>query len=414
MSRVVAPPVAAPPAALANGPVQVSVATGAAGFLTVGALWLATRYGPRQGALLLVGAALGLTLHHAVFGFTAAYRALVTVGDARRVRTAGPCLLARRAPARRRALVAPGAGDRVAAGRSGAVAARRGRGPPRAPQPSHARRGGHAVVHHLGLRALGREGARRDGIRPLGRRVLVGRVPADGARGAHPRRRHVGHGPRAGPGRAARRGARRPLRPAASRPGAPRRRGGPGRAPPRVRLTDRLWLQHRRALRRDRVDEPARLALGRGGARRYAARRPAARSFLGRARSARRRERGSVVHCHSLERESPDEEVPMVRITVLYPAGEGKKFDHDYFVRKHLALVRERLGKFGLVRTEADKGVAGGAPGAPAPYVAVAHVYFNRVADFQKGMGEHGKEIMGDIPNYTNIQPQVQISEIIG
>src|SRR2546427_3673131 len=86
MSRVVAPPVAAPPAVLANGPVQVSVATGAAGFLTVGALWLATRYGPRQGALLLVGAALGLTLHHAVFGFTAAYRALVTVGDGRGVR----------------------------------------------------------------------------------------------------------------------------------------------------------------------------------------------------------------------------------------------------------------------------------------------------------------------------------------
>src|SRR3989442_522088 len=265
MSRVVAPPVAAPPAALANGPVQVSVATGAAGLLAVGALWLAARYGPPHGALLLlVGAALGLTLHHAVFGFTAAYRALVTVGDgrgvpaqllmvsvapvlfapgsARRVRTAGPCPLGRRAPWCRGALGPPGAGDRVAAGRSGAVAARRGRGPPRAPQPRHARRGGHAVVHHLGLRALGREGARRDGIRPLGRRVLVGRVPADGARGAHPRRRHVGHGPRAGPGRAARRGALRPLRPEASRPGAPRRRGGPGRAPPWVRLTDRLWL----------------------------------------------------------------------------------------------------------------------------------------------------------------------------
>src|SRR5438046_55729 len=86
MSRVVAPPVAAPPAALANGPVQVSVATGAAGLLAVGALWLAARYGPRHGALLLVGAALGLTLHHAVFGFTAAYCALVTVGDGRGVR----------------------------------------------------------------------------------------------------------------------------------------------------------------------------------------------------------------------------------------------------------------------------------------------------------------------------------------
>jgi hypothetical protein len=28
-------------------------------------------------------------------------------------------------------------------------------------------------------------------------------------------------------------------------------------------------------------------------------------------------------------------------------------------------------------------------------------------------MGVHGKEIMGDIPNYTNIQPTMQISEIV-
>jgi uncharacterized protein (TIGR02118 family) len=104
----------------------------------------------------------------------------------------------------------------------------------------------------------------------------------------------------------------------------------------------------------------------------------------------------------------------MVRISVLYPNESGKKFDHDYFVNKHMKLVRDRLGAFGLVRTEVDKGVASGAPGAPAPYVAVGHVYFNALDGFQKGMGQHGQEIMGDVPNYTNIQPQVQISEIIG
>jgi uncharacterized protein (TIGR02118 family) len=104
----------------------------------------------------------------------------------------------------------------------------------------------------------------------------------------------------------------------------------------------------------------------------------------------------------------------MIRISVLYPNETGKKFDHDYYVKKHMALVRERLGSFGLVRTEVDKGMGGGAPGAPAPFVAVGHVYFNRLEDFQKGMGQHGPEIMGDIPNYTNIQPQIQINEIIG
>ena len=67
----------------------------------------------------------------------------------------------------------------------------------------------------------------------------------------------------------------------------------------------------------------------------------------------------------------------MVRISVLYATAEGKRF--------------------GLVRTEVDKGMAGGAPGAPAPYVAIGHVYFNSLDGFPKGMGQHGKEIMGDV-----------------
>jgi|SRR5882672_1169001 len=104
----------------------------------------------------------------------------------------------------------------------------------------------------------------------------------------------------------------------------------------------------------------------------------------------------------------------MIRISVYYPGGEGKKFDMDYYTNKHMKLVRERMGSFGVVRTEVDKGVAGGAPGAPAPYVAVGHVYVNSLDGWQKGMGQHGKEILADIANYTNIQPQIQISEIVG
>jgi uncharacterized protein (TIGR02118 family) len=45
--------------------------------------------------------------------------------------------------------------------------------------------------------------------------------------------------------------------------------------------------------------------------------------------------------------------------------------------------------------------------------VAACHLYFNAAADFQKGIGAHGKEIMGDIPNYTDLAPQIQVSEIV-
>ena len=57
--------------------------------------------------------------------------------------------------------------------------------------------------------------------------------------------------------------------------------------------------------------------------------------------------------------------------------------------------------------------MAGGAPGAPAPFVCVGHLYFDSVADFQAAMKPHGQELFADVPNFTNIVPQVQISEII-
>ena len=103
----------------------------------------------------------------------------------------------------------------------------------------------------------------------------------------------------------------------------------------------------------------------------------------------------------------------MVRITVLYPTEAGKKFDHDYYVNKHMKLVRQRLDAFGLVRTEVDRGVAGGAPGATAPYISLGHLYFDRADDFARGMDKHAAELLGDIPNYTNIPAQIQVSEII-
>lgn len=104
----------------------------------------------------------------------------------------------------------------------------------------------------------------------------------------------------------------------------------------------------------------------------------------------------------------------MIRVSVMYPGGEGKKFDYDYYVNKHMPLVRQRLGSLGLVRVEVDKGLAGGAAGAPAPYLCIGHVYFNSVADLQAAMEPHGKELFADVPNFTDITPQVQISEIIG
>lgn len=104
----------------------------------------------------------------------------------------------------------------------------------------------------------------------------------------------------------------------------------------------------------------------------------------------------------------------MIRVSVHYPGKAGARFDHDYYRDKHMKLVRERLGSLGLVRAEIDRGLAGGAPGSAAPFACIGYLYFNSLDDFKKAMGAHGKEFMADVPNFTDITPEVQISEVVG
>jgi uncharacterized protein (TIGR02118 family) len=101
----------------------------------------------------------------------------------------------------------------------------------------------------------------------------------------------------------------------------------------------------------------------------------------------------------------------MICVSVLYPNTPGKKFDHSYYAQKHMPLVRSRLKSFGLLRDEIDQGLS--APGAQAPFVAIARMYFNTLAEFQAGMKAHEAELLGDVPNYTELQPQIQVSEMV-
>ena len=104
----------------------------------------------------------------------------------------------------------------------------------------------------------------------------------------------------------------------------------------------------------------------------------------------------------------------MIRVLVLYPRQPGSTFGMKYYTEKHLPLARDLLGAHGLVKLEADNGISSADPGAPSPFVVVAHATFNSAEDVHKAFQAVGKEVMGDIPNFTNIQPQIQISEVIG
>ena len=104
----------------------------------------------------------------------------------------------------------------------------------------------------------------------------------------------------------------------------------------------------------------------------------------------------------------------MIKVTVLYPNEPGKKFDLEYYTNSHIPMVLRLLGPMGLVRGEVEKGVSGTDPNSPPPFVVVGHLYFNTTDEVHAAFATHGREIMGDIPNYTEIEHQFQIGEIIG
>lgn len=59
-----------------------------------------------------------------------------------------------------------------------------------------------------------------------------------------------------------------------------------------------------------------------------------------------------------------------------------------------------------------EAGLSGIEPGSSPSYVAMGHLYFDSVADFQSSFGANFAEIVADVPNYTSIQPILQISQV--
>jgi uncharacterized protein (TIGR02118 family) len=102
----------------------------------------------------------------------------------------------------------------------------------------------------------------------------------------------------------------------------------------------------------------------------------------------------------------------MIKVSVMYPNKPGARFDHEYYREKHMPMVKARMGDACKYYT-VDRGVSGATPGSEATYIGMCHIFCDTVQAFQDGFGPHAKEIMGDIPNYTDISPVIQISLVM-
>jgi len=101
----------------------------------------------------------------------------------------------------------------------------------------------------------------------------------------------------------------------------------------------------------------------------------------------------------------------VINVNVLYKNTETLKFNMNYYLDTHIPLVKKLLGA-ALKSARVQHGLGGGAPGSRAAYLVMTDLRFDSVESFQAAFGPHAPAITGDIKNFCNEDPAIQISDI--
>ncbi|KZT16009.1 ethyl tert-butyl ether degradation protein EthD [Acidovorax sp. GW101-3H11] len=102
----------------------------------------------------------------------------------------------------------------------------------------------------------------------------------------------------------------------------------------------------------------------------------------------------------------------MIKVTAVYRWREGATFDHDYYHSEHMRIARAALQPLGLVRLESDRVLYPGEP-RPGQVVALTNAFFSDLKQAQTAAKQTMAELAGDIPNYTNIQPESYFAQML-
>jgi uncharacterized protein (TIGR02118 family) len=107
-------------------------------------------------------------------------------------------------------------------------------------------------------------------------------------------------------------------------------------------------------------------------------------------------------------------------MTILYPAGDGIKFDADYYRDHHLKLIMQLYGS-SIKRFELRTVPPSAAPalppnGGPPPpkFSAAVNIWLADVAAFNANNTKYGAQLVADVPHFTNSQPTIQYDDVYG
>jgi uncharacterized protein (TIGR02118 family) len=101
----------------------------------------------------------------------------------------------------------------------------------------------------------------------------------------------------------------------------------------------------------------------------------------------------------------------MIKISIFYP--NTGRFDWDYYLNTHMPRSIELLSKGkGYRGVSVERGLGGASPGSAPSYIAMCHYLFDTAEDFMAAFLPHAAELQGDMPNYTDKETIIQLSEV--
>ena len=101
----------------------------------------------------------------------------------------------------------------------------------------------------------------------------------------------------------------------------------------------------------------------------------------------------------------------MVKVSVFYPNKPDSHFDVEYYLNTHMPMAARLLGS-GIKAISVEIGRSGEQPGSFPAFAAIAGFTCETVEDFLQAFAPVAGQLQGDIPNYTNIEPVIQVSDI--
>ncbi|HEY3705709.1 MAG TPA: EthD family reductase [Terracidiphilus sp.] len=101
----------------------------------------------------------------------------------------------------------------------------------------------------------------------------------------------------------------------------------------------------------------------------------------------------------------------MVRVSIFYPSKAGSRFDVDYYLNTHMPLAIGTLGS-AIKAVSVEIGLISGLPDQLPPFTAICSFTCETVEAFTAAFLPNADVLQGDIPNYTDIAPVIQVSEI--